>query len=108
MEENSQKSIHPMYQAILDLKDADECRRFFKELCTDTELRSLKNRFEVAIALLQDKGYMEILQQSATSTATISRVRRNILNNEQGCIMREIIIRNGFAPKKDEGDDHHE
>ena len=97
--------VHQMYRAIIDLKDPEECRRFFEELCTETELRSLKNRFDVAVALLQDKAYMEILKQSATSTATISRVRRNILNNEQ-CVMRDVIYRNGFADdsgKKEDG-----
>ncbi len=89
-------SVHQMYKAIVDLRDEEECRRFFEELCTDTELRSLKNRFDVAVALLQDKAYMEILKQSATSTATISRVRRNILNNDR-CVMRDVIFRNGFA-----------
>ena len=83
-EKKAERNVHRMYKAIVDLKDEEECCRFFEELCTDTELRSLKNRFDVAVALLQDKAYMEILKQSATSTATISRVNRSLNYGEDG------------------------
>ena len=37
-----------LYETILKLKDLDECCRFFDDLCTPTELRSLEQRFDVA------------------------------------------------------------
>ena len=40
-----------LYEAILSLKDLEECKKFFQDLCTVAELRSMEQRFEVAILL---------------------------------------------------------
>ena len=89
-----------MYEAILALKDMDECCRFFDDLCTPTELRSMEQRFDVAVYLLQDKVYADILGATGASSATISRVRRNILEYEQNGAMKEVIYRIGKAEEK--------
>ena len=34
-----------LYQAILQLKDPQECYDFFQDLCTVSELRSMEQRF---------------------------------------------------------------
>ena len=91
-----QRSI-ALYEAIMQIKDLEECCRFFDDLCTPTELRSMEQRYDVAVYLLQDQVYTEILEKTGASSATISRVRRNILDNEQGGAMRELILRQGLA-----------
>lgn len=65
-----------LYESILQLKDLDECCRFFDDLCTANELRTMEQRFDVAVLL--DKGlvYTEILEETGASSATISRVNR--------------------------------
>ena len=90
-----------LYKAILELKDLDECCRFFDDLCTPNELRSMEQRYDVTTYLLQDQVYLEILEKTGASSATISRVRRNILDNESGGMMRQVIQRQGLA-KPDE------
>ena len=82
-----------LYKAVLAIKDLDECCRFFDDLCTPTELRSMEQRYDVAAALMEDQVYMEIQEKTGASSATISRVRRNILENSRGGAMREIITR---------------
>ena len=82
-----------LYQAILSIRDLDECCRFFDDLCTPMELRSMEQRYDVAAALMQDQVYMEIQEKTGASSATISRVRRNILENAAGGAMKEIISR---------------
>lgn len=94
-----------LYEAILNLKDMDECCRFFDDLCTPNELRSMEQRFDVATYLLQDQVYLEILEKTGASSATISRVRRNILNNDDGGMMRKIILRMGLASAPENADD---
>ena len=84
-----------LYEAVLAIRDLDECCRFFDDLCTPTELRSMEQRYDVAAALLQERVYMEIQEKTGASSATISRVRRNILENSQSGAMREIIMRLG-------------
>ena len=86
-----------LYKAVLELKDEDEARRFFEDICSPTEQRSLEQRFDVAVYLLQNKVYSEILEKTRTSSATISRVKRNIIDNEAGGAMKDIIIRLGMA-----------
>ena len=92
----------PLYEAILSLKDLDECVRFFDDLCTPTELRSMEQRYDVAVYLLRDQVYTEILEKTGASSATISRVRRNILDNEAGGAMRELIERQGLVSGTEE------
>ena len=82
-----------LYETILKLKDLDECCRFFDDLGTPTELRSLEQRFDVAVYLQQGLVYLDILEKTGASSATISRVRRSMLDNGAGGIMREVIQR---------------
>ena len=65
----------------------------FDDLCTPTELRSLEQRFDVAVYLQQGLVYLDILEKTGASSATISRVRRSMLDNGAGGIMREVIQR---------------
>ena len=71
-----QASVDRMFDAILCLKDRDECYRFFEDLCTVNELLSISQRFEVATMLTEGKTYLEIAEKTGASTATISRVSR--------------------------------
>ena len=85
-----------LYETILKLKDLDECCRFFDDLCTPTELRSLEQRFDVAVYLQQGLVYLDILEKTGASSATISRVRRSMLDNGAGGVMQDVIIREGL------------
>ena len=73
-----------LYQAILQLKDPQECYDFFQDLCTVSELRSMEQRFEVASLLESGMIYNEILERTGASSATISRVNRSLLNGAGG------------------------
>ena len=88
-----------LYETILKLRDLDECCRFFDDLCTPTELRSLEQRFDVAVYLQQGLVYLDILDKTGASSATISRVRRSMLDNGAGGVMREVIQRHGLHEK---------
>lgn len=67
-----------LYEAILSLNDLDECKRFFDDLCTVSELRAIEQRFEVAILLNDGMIYNDILEHTGASSATISRVNRSL------------------------------
>jgi len=86
-----------LYETILKLKDPEECRRFFRDLCPPTELRALEQRFNVAIYLQQGLVYLDILDKTGASSATISRVRRAMLDNGAGGVMREVLTREGLG-----------
>ncbi len=65
-----------LFDAILALKDREECYRFFEDLCTITELQSMSQRFHVAQLLRRGLVYNEVGRLSGASSATISRVNR--------------------------------
>ena len=75
--EHRQRSL-ALYETILKLKDLDECCKFFDDLCTPTELRSMEQRFDVAVYLQQGLVYLDILDKTGASSATISRVNRSL------------------------------
>ena len=65
-----------LFDAILKLKDRDECYRFFQDLCSVSELQAMAQRLEVAYMLADNITYAEIAQKTGVSTATISRINR--------------------------------
>ena len=91
-----------LYRAILALETEEECYAFFQDLCTVSELRAMEQRFEVAQLLDEGLIYNEILERTGASSATISRVRRAMLDNGAGGVMQDVIIREGLGePKAD-------
>ncbi len=84
--------VKEMYEAILELETLEECEQFFEDLCSATEISSMEQRFAVADLLLQNTVYLDILEKTKASTATISRVNRSMLNGGTGC-MEKIIRR---------------
>ena len=76
--------VDHLFDAILSLKDRDDCYRFFSDLCTVKELLAMAQRFEVAIMLKDKTTYLDIAEQTGASTATISRVNRALAYGEDG------------------------
>lgn len=77
-------AVDHLFEAILNLKDAEECYLFFEDVCTVNELLSLSQRFEVARMLREHKTYLEIAEKTGASTATISRVNRSLNYGNDG------------------------
>ena len=65
-----------LFEAILLLKNIEECYRFFEDICTVGEIKAMAQRLEVAKMLAGEKTYTEIAEETGASTATISRVKR--------------------------------
>lgn len=76
MTKPEKKSNDTLYDAILTLKDKNECLQFFEDLCTVSELRAMEQRLEVALLLSDGMIYHDILERTGASSATISRVNR--------------------------------
>ena len=72
------EAVDHLFEAILCLKDKEECYTFFEDVCTINEILSLSQRFEVAHMLRQQKTYLDIAEKTGASTATISRVNRSL------------------------------
>ncbi len=68
--------IDIFYDAILSLKDRKECDKFFEDICTISEIKSMAQRLQIAVLLNEGKTYTEIIDETKVSTATISRVNK--------------------------------
>ena len=76
--------VDHLFDAILCLKDKEECYTFFEDVCTVNELLSISQRYEVAKMLREGKTYLEISHSTGASTATISRVNRSLNYGNDG------------------------
>jgi len=65
-----------LFDAILLLKEMDECYNFFEDICTVSEIKAMAQRLEVAKMLKAGHTYTDISEKTGASTATISRVNR--------------------------------
>ena len=72
------KEFDELFQAILLLKNEEECYRFFEDICTVQELKSIAQRLQVAKQLEEEKTYAAIEENTKVSTATISRINRSL------------------------------
>ena len=81
------EAVDSLFDAILSLKNKEECYTFCEDVCTINELLSLSQRFEVAKMLRQKKTYLEISEKTGASTATISRVNRSLNEDTDGYML---------------------
>ena len=75
-----------LFRGILTLKDVDECRAFFEDLCTIKEISEMSRRLAAAQMLSDNKIYTEIAVETGLSTATISRVNRALKYGSDGYV----------------------
>ena len=68
------EEIDELFEAVLTLKDQEDCYRFFEDICTINELHAIAQRLHVAKLLSEKKTYAEIEALTKASTATISRI----------------------------------
>jgi TrpR-related protein YerC/YecD len=73
-----------LLQAILTLRTVDECRDFFRDLCTPAELQALADRWSVVMLLRQNLPYREIHRLTGVSVTTIGRVARYLDHGNGG------------------------
>jgi len=65
-----------LFEAIISLRTLNECRNFFKDLCTPAELQALVDRWQVVEYLEKDLPYRKIHDLTGVSVTTIGRVAR--------------------------------
>jgi len=77
MDKQKTKDLKDLIEAILSLKDANECERFLYDICTPKEMRDLSERWLIARLLDEGKlSYREIHARTGVSVTTVGRVAR--------------------------------
>ena len=72
----NQKENKQLVEAILLLKNADEAKRFLRDLMTEGEILEFANRLEAASLLSKDVQYNAISERTGLSSATIARISK--------------------------------
>ena len=76
-----------LYEAILTLKSPEECKAFFRDLCTPAELQALADRWAVVPLLRSGTPYRDIHEATGVSVTTIGRVARCLTGGEGGYML---------------------
>lgn len=75
-EDRRRQSEDALFRAVVSLRDVEECRKFFKDLCTPAELQALADRWQVVELLQEQLPYRRIHELTGVSVTTIGRVAR--------------------------------
>ena len=82
------KIRHPgeelFFEAVMSLKNQEDCRQFFEDICTINEIHAIAQRLQVAKLLSENKTYNEIEGITKASTATISRINKCLVYGADG------------------------
>ena len=73
-----------LFRAIIALESVQECRSFFKDLCTPAELQALVDRWQVVEYLQEGLPYRRIHDLTGVSVTTIGRVARFLADGYGG------------------------
>ena len=76
MKQSHPASADRLFEAILSLRDIDECRAFFTDVCTIKEITDMSQRLDTAFLIDEGLSYQAVSDRIGVSTATISRVSR--------------------------------
>ena len=73
-----------LMKAMLTLQSEEDAYRFFEDLCTIPEIKSISQRLEVAWLLTKKETYQRIADETGASSATISRVNQALTYGADG------------------------
>jgi TrpR-related protein YerC/YecD len=76
--------IRDLLRAVLSLKTLNEAERFFRDLCTLSELEAMAHRWQVAKLLDRGLPYQEVAKEAHASTTTVTRVAHWLRHGEGG------------------------
>ena len=73
-----------LMKAVISLQNEEDAYRCFEDLCTIPEIRSISQRLAVAVLLKKKETYQKIVDETGASTATFSRVNRELTYGADG------------------------
>ena len=82
-----QRDIDDLYNTLIRLESLEECRRFFSDLLTETEIREFAERWKVARMLSRGVPYTTIEKETGLSSRTIARVHKWLKQGKGGYTM---------------------
>jgi TrpR-related protein YerC/YecD len=87
--------MRELFDAIATLRTRAELERFFRDLCTISELEAMAHRWEVARLVDRGLPYLEVAAATHASTTTVTRVAHWLRHGEGGYRLALDRIGNG-------------
>ena len=98
MKRDHDENIEFLYRSIITIENVDDCKSFFEDICTASELLEMSRRLKAARMLSEGIVYAEIAAQTGLSTATISRVNHCLKYGSDGYL--KVLDRMKLEDKK--------
>ena len=92
--------VKALFEAVSLLKNEEEYRLFFEDVCTIKEISDMAQRLKVAKLLRAKTSYALINQETGISSATISRVSRCL---DYGAGGYDLVLERLAAGESDNG-----
>ena len=78
------KTENELFKAIITIDSIDECKNFFYDLCTPSEIEEFSTRWLIVKLLSKKKPYRQIALETGVSTTTVGRVARYMKYGHDG------------------------
>ena len=78
------KTEKELFKAIITIDSMDECKNFFYDLCTPSEIEEFSTRWLIVKLLSKKKPYRQIALETGVSTTTVGRVARYMKYGHDG------------------------
>ncbi|MBP5090950.1 MAG: TrpR-related protein YerC/YecD [Bacilli bacterium] len=72
----SRKELDELYEALVKIETKEEAKLFLDDLLSKNELKSLCGRIHSAKLFLEGKTYVEVIEETEISSATLARVSK--------------------------------
>lgn len=84
MKKTLKEARERLYAALLTLRSKEECATLLRDLCTESEIDSLAERFAAAERIAQHEPYRKIAREMDMSLTTVARVAQWFYNGTGG------------------------
>ena len=98
-----QAAERKLFEVMAALRTPEECRAFFRDLCTPAEIQAMADRWAVVEPIQRGLPYREIHKLTGVSVTTIGRVAKFVAAGNGGY---ELALRRTDATKRPEAVRH--
>ena len=78
------KNENELFEAIVSIDNIEECKNFFYDLCTPSEINEFSTRWLIVRLLSKKIPYRQIASETGVSTTTVGRVARYMKYGHNG------------------------
>ncbi len=75
-------TINELYNLFAKIDNPEDFELLFEDLCTYKEIEQMAGRIAAAKLFLQGKTYVQVMEETSISSATLSRVSRCVQHGD--------------------------